>query len=140
MVISTISDGENQYSYLPYFTRNPMYLYPSRYKTKGVYASNVPANSYIKPIPDKDLLADPTLEELMLRKGELIDSRIEMIISDIYQRRKIKEDNLYWVNYNQCTCQNIINRLHPYGWDKKKIDMERKIIDLEEEKRKEETG
>ena len=80
------------------------------------------------------------LEQLMFQKKEIIDSRIQMLVSEIYQRHKLQNDNLYRICLDQCTCQNLILLMGENSLDNKRIELERKIIDLEQEKRRERTG
>jgi hypothetical protein len=81
---------------------------------------------------------DLDLDGLLLHRQEIIDSRIRMILSETYQRRLIKQYNLYRINLDQCDFRNLIFELGEHCWDKKRLELERRIIDLEEEKRTEE--
>jgi hypothetical protein len=142
LILTTITDWNSKGTDLsvPYLTRNPRYLYPERYQVKDSHATGLSGPSYLTFAPEKDPLGDAGLEDLMLKKGEIMDSRIEMLLSEIYQRRKLQDENLNQINLDQCTCRTLIYRMHPFYLDKKKMDMERKIIELEEEKRKEQTS
>ena len=125
----------------------PRYLYPQRYAAKDVCQSLVTPvyQSLITPDFDRNqsleqsVLSIPTVEDLMQNRGKVIDSHIRMLVSDIYQRHKLREENLYLIDLDQCACQTLINRMPPSMWDKKRMDVERKIIDLEQEKRREQT-
>ena len=116
---------------------DPRYLYPQRYAAKDPYQSLMAPRSDRSLIAGEGLLNHSGIEDLMLQRGEIIDSRLDMLISDIYQRRKLEEDNLYRINLDQCTCRNMIYRMDRYVWDKTRVDVEKKIIDLEQEKRRE---
>ena len=63
-----------------------------------------------------------------------------MILKEIDQRRILKEDNLYRICLDQCTCRTLIHQLGTTYMDKRWVDLERKTIDLEQEKRQEITG
>jgi hypothetical protein len=78
------------------------------------------------------------LDTLLLQRREIVDSKIRMVLSDIYQRRFIKDDNLYRINLDQCSFRNLVFYLGEHCWDKSRMELERRIIDLEEEKRAEE--
>jgi len=76
----------------------------------------------------------------MFQKQEIIDSRIHMLVSEIYQRHTLQNDNLYRISLDQCACRNLIFDMGDHVWDKRRLDFERKIIDLEQEKRRELTS
>ena len=80
------------------------------------------------------------LEHLMQQKQEIVSSKIQMLNTDIGQRYKLKNDNLYLIDRDQCTCKNLINALGDHFYDPKRLEMERKILDLEQEKRRETAG
>jgi len=80
------------------------------------------------------------LEHLMLKRGEIMDSKLQMLLSEIYCRHIIKKENLYDISIDQCTCRNLIYFIGNDCLDTKRIELERKIIDLEQEKRKEKAG
>jgi len=63
-----------------------------------------------------------------------------MVLSEIYQRRQLKEHNIYQICCDQCSCRNLIYLVGDIYMDKRRIELERKIIDLEQEKRREKTG
>ena len=82
---------------------------------------------------------DTSVDSLLAQRGELIDSRMEMILSDIDQRRSIKDKNFYQILVDQCSCKNLIfDREDIKVPDRLRI--EQKIIDLEENKRREEVS
>jgi hypothetical protein len=118
---------------------DPRYLYPQRYMVKDAYQSLLSPASERSQSLEQSVLNVPSVEDLMLNRGEVIDSHLRMLISDIYQRHKLQEDNLYHIDLDQCACKTLIYRMPPSMWDKKRMDVERKIIDLEQEKRREQT-
>ena len=118
---------------------DPRYLYPQRYAVKDAYQSLITPDYDRNQSLEQSVLSVPSVEDLMQNRGKVIDSHIRMLVSDIYQRHKLQEDNLYHIDLDQCACQTLINRMPPAIWDKKRMDVERKIIDLEQEKRREQT-
>ena len=84
--------------------------------------------------------SDPGLDTLLLQKQELVDSKIQMILYEIIQRRLMKDYNLYRINLDQCSFRNLTFAVGEHCWDKRRLDIERRIIDLEEEKRTEQTS
>jgi hypothetical protein len=79
------------------------------------------------------------LERLMSQRREILHAKTEMLNSEIYQRRRLKEVNLYRICLDQCSCRTVIYEIGDHLWDNKRMALEQKIIDLEEEKRREET-
>lgn len=73
----------------------------------------------------------------MSQRKEIILSKAHMLFSEIHQRYKLREENLYQISLDQCTCRNLIYLLVDNPMDKRRIDLERQIIGLEQEKRKE---
>lgn len=139
MIINTIiPDYENRSAGLTYtHLENPIkYFHPVRYgydKTALMYSLSLP---YCKtPAPSSLGLED----FLGLRQG-VIDAKIRMILKEIDQRRVLKEDNLYRICLDQCTCRSLIHQLGTTYMDKRSVDLERKTIDLEQEKRQEVTS
>ena len=118
---------------------DPKYLYPQRYMMKDAYQSLLSPKPENTQSLEQSVLNVPSVEELMLNRGKVIDSHIRMLVSDIYQRHKLQGENLYHIDLDQCACNTLIYRMPPSIWDKKRMDVERKIIDLEQEKRREQT-
>jgi hypothetical protein len=83
---------------------------------------------------------DLGLETLLGQRQEIVDAKVQMILSEIFQRRLIKDQNLYRINLDQCSFRTLTFALGEHCWDKRRLELERRIIDLEEEKRTEETG
>jgi len=120
------------------FTYTPpliTYLYPKRY---GYHRAS-PTYSLSLPF-DRKVVSYATglgLEGLLYQKQEVIDSKIRMVLTEIDQRRIMKDYHLYRIDLDQCTCQNLISFIGTHYKDKRRIDIEKKIIDLEQEKRRE---
>lgn len=139
MIINTaIQDYENRNAGLTYTPlENPIkYFYPARYgydKTALMYSLSPP---YCKtPVP-----SSMGLEDLLGQRQDVIDAKIRMILKEIDQRRILKDDNLYKICLDQCTCKTLIHQLGIHYIDKRWVDLEKKTIDLEQEKRKEITS
>ena len=63
-----------------------------------------------------------------------------MVLYEINQRRLMKDENLYKIDLDQCSCRNLIYHIGKEYKDRRRVDIEKKIIDLEEEKRREQTS
>jgi hypothetical protein len=139
LILNTTYDGNRTEGYYPvsFPQRDPRYLYPEKYTAEDPYRSLLSPSPAKSVIAGEGLLNHSGIDDLLLQRDEIIDSRLDMLMSDIYQRRKLEEDNLYRINLDQCTCRNLIYRMDRYVWDKKRVDVEKKIIDLEQEKRRE---
>ena len=81
--------------------------------------------------------ADYGLEHLMGQRQDLIFSKIDMLYSEIYERHMIKETNLYRINLDQCCFKNMIYAIGDHLWDRNRVELERRIVDLEQDKRRE---
>ena len=141
MIFNTAYEGTYQGKDQPVLCPplDPRYLYPQRYMMKDAYQSLLSPTSDSNQSLEQSVLNVPSVEELMLNRGKVIDSHIRMLVSDIYQRHKLQGENLYHIDLDQCACKTLIYRMPPSIWDKKRMDVERKIIDLEQEKRREQT-
>jgi hypothetical protein len=141
MIFNTTYDGTYEGRDQPVLCPplDPRYLNPQRYMVKDAYQSLLSPISNSSQSLEQSVLNVPSVEDLMLNRGEVIDSHIRMLVSDIYQRHKLQEENIYHINLDQCACKTLMYRMPPSMWDKKRMDVERKIIDLEQEKRREQT-
>ena len=63
-----------------------------------------------------------------------------MLYSEMGVRSYINGQILYRINYDQCTCKNLIMARGDEFLDRQRMDLENKILDLEQEKRREETA
>ena len=138
MIISAITqDYQNRHAGVTYTpVENPIkYFYPVRYgydKTALLYS--IGSHYY------KRSVTSPGLEDLLGQRQDVIDAKIRMILKEIDQRRILKDDNLYKICLDQCTCRNLVHQLGTTYMDKRWVDLERKTIDLEQEKRQEITS
>ena len=86
----------------------------------------------------KDLSSTPTgLEGLLYQRQEVIHSKIHMVLTEIDQRRIMKDYHLYRIDLDKCACQNLIYFIGKEYKDRRRVDIEKKMIDLEQEKRRE---
>jgi len=125
--------------------------HPEGQNLPGLYVPIDPRYLYIEnqhPVTNKykmnalstDTKAPPYglgLDHFMHQKQEIILSKILMLNSEIYQRYSLRGQSLYHINLDQCTCRNLIYHIGEDVLDKRRIELERKIIDLEQEKRRE---
>ncbi|MCX5835740.1 MAG: hypothetical protein NTX62_01975 [Deltaproteobacteria bacterium] len=138
MIINTIIpsyENRNLPTTFTYASPAIKYIYPKKYgynKTSLLYPAPFPF--YKKPSS-----YSTGLEGLLYQRQEVIDSKIQMVLTEINQRRILKDENLYKIDLDQCTCLNLIYHIGKDYKDKRRVDIEKKIIDLEEEKRREKT-
>ena len=115
-----------------YVPIDPRYLYiENRYPVTKTYNTH--------PL-STDTMTPPYglgLDHFIKQKQQVILSKILMLNSEIYQRYSLKGQNLYHINLDQLTCRNLIYHMGEDVLNKRRIELERKIIDLEQEKRKE---
>jgi hypothetical protein len=103
--------------------------------------SKTPASS--KNITDNSYLTGEPLDQIMGEKKDLLSSKIEMLISGIEERKKIKQQNIYQIDKDYCTLNNLIFRMplyRKYSYGRERINVERMKIDLERQKRMEEVN
>jgi len=117
-----------------YIPIDPKYIYSEtgmvdvRYDWKGSYFDS------------ENTIAGDGFEKLISQRQNLIYSNLEMLYTEIYKRHEIKEKNIYRINIDQCSFKNLIFQTNDHIWDRNRIELEQKIIDLEQEKRKEEAN
>ena len=121
---------------LPYgLPFDPKYFYRgvSDYRPAAVMLEQ-PQDQYHSPGWDRDL------EEMLGLKRQVIDYKVQLVLAEIEQRRQVKESNLYRIDQDQCAIRNMVIWLGEHVWDKRRIQLEGRIWDLEEEKRKEQAS
>ena len=135
MIFYTPNNGyKNRDLSVLYPPLNPRYLYQDKNLANTAY------HSEISFADDKDQFSGYGIERLLDNRRALNDSKIQMLLSEIYQRQTIKKDNLYRINLDQCSVRNLVFDMGDNVWDKRRTELERKIIDLEQEKRREQTS
>ena len=118
---------------------DPKYLYQtlnvedaSHYSQQSLYQTDTgdPSSS----------LGGLGLDELLSQRADLLDYRVQMIVQEIKERRRILDQNVYSINLDQCAHRNIILLRGEYIWDKYRFKIEQDILGLEENKRREESA
>ena len=83
---------------------------------------------------------DMGIESLLAQQADLVDYRVQMIVEEIKERRRILERNIYSINLDQCAHRDIILFRSEDIWDKYRFKLEEEILGLEENKRREESA
>lgn len=123
---------EDRGSYIP---PNPKYFdYENRY-TSPHKSQSYPVD--LTPVAVSD---SSGIEDFLKQKQDVINTKIQMLYSEMAVRSYINGQLLYRINYDQCTCQNLIMARGEEFLDRQRMDLENKILDLEQEKRREETA
>ena len=78
------------------------YLYSHKYQTANSHYFCIPNTNY------NNQISESGLEDLMNQRRDIIHAKVQMELSDIYQRHRIKEDSLYQICLDQCSCRNLI--------------------------------
>ena len=80
-----------------------------------------------------------SLDGVLDAKLERARTRIDAVVTAIEARKSIKEENLGKLEWDLCACQNLLLDMgyKIYARDKQWLDIEKKKIDLEKEKRME---
>jgi len=106
----------------------------ANYKTNG---SNYQLDNY-KASPEVN--NDFSMDLFIQNKQELILSKMKLLYDEIGYRSKLKDKNIYQINWDQCACKSLIYTMGEDIFDNKRIELERKILDFEQEKRREEAS
>ena len=77
------------------------------------------------------------ITSLLAQRGEVIDARVKMILTEIEQRRIARDINILFINRDQCVQRNMIFDRGDHVWDKYRVKFEQDIMKLENEKRRE---
>ena len=129
MIFNDSNIGSSTYngafSYLPV---DPKYVY--RYFVSSDF------NSYLSQ-PASDFSTGLSLDGLMQQRHQVLDSKIQLLTGEIYRRYEIEKDNLYRIDLDQCSCRYLICMMGEQYLDRRRIDLEKKMLDLEQEKRRE---
>jgi len=83
-----------------------------------------------------------SIEELFKDRLGLIRSKIELILLQLEQRKKINQEVFYEIDKDSCKAQNLIFEMgyRVYRMDKERISLERVKFDLESQRRLEEVS
>ena len=118
---------------------DPKYLYlgsPNPIRTEYGSGSAEAAGSAQVLRPGDDM----GIESLLAQQADLVDYRVQMIVEEIRERRRILERNIYSINLDQCAHRDIILFRSEDIWDKYRFKLEQEILNLEENKRREESA
>ena len=84
-MINTTDKGDggyrNPFSYIP---MDPKYFYTATYGNRNRYQAPTPYDAQNHPSPNA------TIEDLLIKKNEIMDSKIGMLLTEIYDRHRIK--------------------------------------------------
>jgi len=118
---------------------DPKYLYLSYPKPGlGSYEPDRSGEDY--PGQSTGPLDDLGIEGLLAQRADLVDYRVQMIVEEIKERRRILERNIYSIDLDQCAHRDIILFRSEDIWDKYRFKLEQEILNLEENKRREESS
>ena len=77
------------------------------------------------------------LDSLLQHRKELLHQKIGLLTVEIFRRYALEKDNLYGIDKDQCTFRSLIWQIGDHYFDRRRIELERRIVDLEQEKRRE---
>ena len=118
---------------------DPKYLYQGYPKPGQIgYGPDQVGAEY--PVHPKASIDSLGIESLLAQQADLVDYRVQMIVEEIRERRRILERNLYSINLDQCAHRDIILFRSEDIWDKYRFKLEQEILSLEENKRREESA
>lgn len=99
----------------------------------------------------KDLYANPQasayssadysgLDMLLNNRQEVMKTKLELLTGEIVERRRLLDYSLYRIDRDQCELMNMAILRGEDLWDRYRFKLEQSILDLEGEKRKEESA
>jgi hypothetical protein len=121
----------NTYLYESGLPLDPKYAY-ANYKSAAANYNHDTYGTYSEGYDDF------SMAHFVQNKQETIQSRMKLLYDEINHRHKLKDKNIYQINWDQCACKSLIYTMGEDIFDKKRLELERKILDLEQEKRREE--
>ena len=82
------------------------------------------------------------IDDLFQDRLGLIRSKIELILLQLEERKKINQENLYRIDLDSCNVQSLIFQMgyRAYRMDRDRLSLEKMKFDLEAQKRMEETS
>jgi len=98
------------------------------YSVTGGYQSSLPVDL------KKDLFLGNMGDDFLTQKREIINSKLTLLFTELTNRYRLTKENLSAISYDQCTCRNLISAMDEDRWDRNRLQLEQKIIDLEGEK------
>ena len=135
MILNTLSkDHASRYLPVLYTPLDPKYVY--QYQSSSTLTGD---NTYL-PVESSSGGMGAGLDDLMNQRNEVIQSKIQLLVSEIDKRYFLKNENLSGICQDQCSCRNLIYLMGDMYMDRRRIELERKIIDLEQEKRGEKSA
>ena len=111
---------------------DPKYIYP----VNSTATWHSPASNSF-PADDSGPSEGYGLEQLMHQRQEVNLFKGRVLLSEIYQRHRLRGENLYQIYVDQNTCRELISLVGDSFVDGRRIALEREIIALEQEKRRE---
>jgi len=125
----------DQYTRQSYVPPDPKYFdYENRY---GIPKNN---QKYVVDVAPAPVLLTAGIEGFLQQKNEVITYRMQMLYSEMGLRSYINGQILYRINCDQCTCQSLIMQRGTEFFDRQRMDLDNKILDFEQEKRREKTA
>jgi hypothetical protein len=122
------------------------YGIPSSYKVhRFPYHDNLLVSHIIETIDQGETRKGPqeeSIDELFKDRLGLIHSKIELILLQLDQRKKINQEILYEIEKDSCKAQNLIFEMgyRVYRMDRDRLTLEKMKFDLEGQKRMEEAS
>jgi hypothetical protein len=122
------------------------YGLPAPYKGKNLlYYDNRLVNHIFETIDERKARKDPqegSIDELFQDRLGLIRSKIELILLQLEERKKINQEVLNEIDKDSCKAQNLIFEMgyRVYRMDRERLTLEKIKFDLEGQKRMEEVS
>ena len=133
---------QNTPTYQPIPDNNGLYIPPDPkyFDYENRYTSSHKSQLYPVDLTPTLISGSTGIEDFLQQKQDVINTKIQMLYSEMGVRSYINGQLLYRINYDQCTCQTLIMARGDEFLDRQRMELENKILDLEQEKRREETA
>jgi hypothetical protein len=130
--------------YVPIDQKRYPILSPTEAPNKSFY-DNQMVNHILQTLYQTNTPKDPLEEEIdniFRDRQTLIRSKIELILLQLEQRKKINQEVLYEIDKDSCKAQNLLFEMgyRVYRMDRDRITLEKTKLDLESQKRLEEVS
>ena len=125
---------------------NNRYVLPNAYGTrKSRYHENVLVNYILENIYERrtnPALSGDGIDELFKDRLGLIRSKIELILLQLEERKRISQEVIYQMERDSCNVQNLIFEMghRAYYMNRERLSLEQTKLDLEDQKRREEVS
>jgi len=132
-------------AYMPFDSDRYTFISEEKACTYTPYGNDLVDHFFNHLVPrNSQYSSKGSIEDIFEDRITLIRSKIELLLVQLSERKKIHEDVIYQIDTDSCTAQNLIlykaSVEQYYGIYRERINIERIKFDLEDQKRRENTN